>query len=149
MDLTYELSPHFKWQEMTITEIRPLQDENRALAAGVVLALQKLCIDLLEPVREARGPMIVHSGYRCPNLNKLIGGSPTSQHCFGMACDFNVLNRLDPASIEEDFNWIWKQSRLQWHQLIFENNWIHIALPTGDHDQQVMTFQNGVYTHLA
>lgn len=53
---------------------------------------------LLDPLREAwgihcnsKGPgssgIRISSGYRCPALNKAVGGSSTSAHCYGYAFD--------------------------------------------------------------
>ncbi len=43
---------------------------------------------VLDPLREAYGrPIRVSSGYRCPKLNRLVGGSPNSQHTRGEAAD--------------------------------------------------------------
>ena len=44
--------------------------------------------NLLDPVREKLGqPIKVTSGYRPDKLNKAVGGSPTSNHRFGLAAD--------------------------------------------------------------
>lgn len=54
-------------------------------------------MDYLDKVREAYGePMRVSSGYRSPQLNSLVGGSPQSQHKQGLAADLVVpdLDRL-------------------------------------------------------
>ena len=46
--------------------------------------LTNLVDKILDPLREAYGkPIIVTSGFRCEELNKLIGGSKTSQHRTG------------------------------------------------------------------
>ena len=50
--------------------------------------LRALVEDVLDPLREAYGkPIRVNSGYRCPKLNRLVGGSPNSQHTRGEAAD--------------------------------------------------------------
>ena len=50
--------------------------------------LKALIDDVLDPLRELYGrPIRVTSGYRCPKLNRLVGGSPNSQHMRGEAAD--------------------------------------------------------------
>ncbi len=50
--------------------------------------LRALVDEVLDPLREAYGrPIRVNSGYRCPKLNRLVGGSPNSQHTRGEAAD--------------------------------------------------------------
>lgn len=45
-------------------------------------------IDVLQPVRSLLGsPVVITSGYRCPKLNRIVGGSPNSQHTLGEAVD--------------------------------------------------------------
>jgi len=69
--------------------------------------LKALVEDVLDPLREAYGrPIRVTSGYRCPQLNRLVGGSPNSQHMRGEAADIQPLknekseakNNLDELS---------------------------------------------------
>ena len=51
-------------------------------------ALRSLVLEVLQPLRDAWGkPLHVNSGYRCPELNALVGGVPTSQHVKGEAAD--------------------------------------------------------------
>ena len=51
--------------------------------------------NLLDPVREAVGkPIRVSSGYRPQALNKAVGGSPTSNHRYGMAADCTTGNTV-------------------------------------------------------
>ncbi len=50
--------------------------------------LRALVNEVLDPLREAYGkPIRVNSGYRCPRLNTLVGGSLNSQHMRGEAAD--------------------------------------------------------------
>lgn len=44
--------------------------------------------DYLDTIREKLGkPILVNSGYRCPMLNKAVGGVVNSQHQKGLAAD--------------------------------------------------------------
>ena len=50
--------------------------------------LNRLVKDVLDPIRSAWGaPIIVTSGFRCPELNSLIGGLSNSYHQLGLAAD--------------------------------------------------------------
>ena len=51
--------------------------------------IEYLVDTVLDPLREAMGfPLVITSGYRCTELNRDVGGSPTSQHLLGLAADF-------------------------------------------------------------
>lgn len=55
--------------------------------------LERLVSRVLDPLREAWGsPIIVTSGYRCPELNARVGGVKTSYHLRGMAADIRPKN---------------------------------------------------------
>ena len=87
--------------------------------------LQDLIDDVPNPVRKWYGsPIYVNSGYRCPELNKAVGGVSTSQHQKGEAVDIDTRNHENNVKI---FNWI--KDNLVYDQLIWENNgaWIHVS----------------------
>lgn len=47
--------------------------------------------NVLDPIRDKfRAPVIITSGYRCPQVNKLVGGVNNSQHMSGCAADFHI-----------------------------------------------------------
>lgn len=81
---------------------------------------------ILDPLREKYGkPITVSSGYRCEELNELVGGAKNSQHKKGLAADITT------GSISENkklFDLIIKLN-LPFDQLINENNykWIHVS----------------------
>lgn len=48
-------------------------------------------LEILEEIRAiAKKPVIINSGYRTPEYNKKVGGSPRSQHVLGNAVDFRI-----------------------------------------------------------
>jgi hypothetical protein len=89
--------------------------------------LRKLVTEVLIPVRElAKRAIHVKSAYRCPAVNKEVGGVENSQHLRGQAADISV------GSIEDNkllFDQIIK-SGLTLDQLILERGgvWIHISI---------------------
>jgi zinc D-Ala-D-Ala carboxypeptidase len=82
------------------------------------------CRSLLEPVRAVVGPLRISSGYRCPLLNAVIGGSQTSAHLAGRAADCNPrdLDLVDAYESLATAN-LWALD-----QLILEfGRWIHVG----------------------
>lgn len=86
--MTNKLSSHFSFEELTHTDYNPLQQKNSDSALQYRPKLQKLA-EFAEQIRAILDcPMVITSGYRCEELNKYLGGSPTSQHVFCEAIDF-------------------------------------------------------------
>ena len=60
-------------------------------SSSVVNALEYQAQKLWQPTREWFGcPFIITSGYRCLELNKLVGSKPSSQHVLGEAVDCEI-----------------------------------------------------------
>lgn len=93
--------------------------------------LSKL-IEFLNPLREAWGsPINISSGYRCPQLNKAVGGSTTSAHLNGFAADLLPAN----GKMKEFKRFVadyLKKSNRPWDQCLLEKSafaeWVHIGL---------------------
>jgi zinc D-Ala-D-Ala carboxypeptidase len=53
--------------------------------------LSPLLLERLEVLRRLVGvPLIIRSGYRCPEHNAAIGGARQSQHLYGRAADLDA-----------------------------------------------------------
>jgi len=91
-----KLSKNFTLEEMVATSHRKLQDTP---TLDVVQNLQKLCVLVLQPLRDAIGrPVYINSGYRSKRLNARVGGVPNSRHLQGKAADIHCDN-LDYAKV--------------------------------------------------
>lgn len=56
--------------------------------------LTRLCQKVLQPLRDEYGsPIMINSGYRSQQVNKAVGGVPTSQHTKGEAADITAGSR--------------------------------------------------------
>lgn len=80
--------------------------------------------NVLNPLREKFGkPIRITSGFRTPELNKAVGGKPTSQHTKGEAVDITAIDKADNKELFE------LCKTLDFDQLIDESNlaWIHIS----------------------
>jgi len=119
------ISDHFTLEELSVTEHRDLIDDNLAWAQKHIDNLDRLVVIALEPVRALLGvPMHVNSGVRCPELNKIVGGSPTSAHPEGRACDFTAAGYGPPLEICR----VIYSSGIRFDQLIWEGRWVHIGI---------------------
>ena len=85
---------------------------------------------VFEPLREwVGGPVKINSFFRCPDLNKAIGGSRKSQHCQGQAIDIDDTYKVVANS--DMYNYI--KNNLDFDQLIWEfgdddnPNWLHVS----------------------
>jgi zinc D-Ala-D-Ala carboxypeptidase len=135
------LSKNFTLGELTKsqTAIRRSIDNTPSLTA--IDNLQLLVDNVLQPVRDHfKKPVDISSGYRSPQLNVAIGGSPTSHHCLGMAADFEIMG-MDNKELA-----IWVRDNLKFTQLILEfyndgdtnSGWVHVGYDARDLKQQVL-----------
>ena len=122
-----KLSEHFALSEFERSDkARALKIDNR-VPVRYVSSLETLCREVLEPLRQHVGkPIRISSGYRCPALNKAVGGVATSQHLTGEAADIHL------NSIEEGREWFkWLMDNTNVDQLIWERSgstrWIHVS----------------------
>ena len=91
----------------------------------IIDCLSDLIENVLDPAREKFGaPIIVNSGYRCSELNKAVGGVPTSQHTKGEAADITTGSRAGNKRLYEII-----RDNLWYDQLIneYEYSWIHVS----------------------
>lgn len=103
--------------------------------------LTKLIDNILDPLRELYGnPIIVNSGYRCPKLNKAVGGARNSQHLIGQASDIRTVSNTKESN-KQLFNLI-KDSKLPFDQLIneYDFNWVHVSYSPRNR-RQVLTIK--------
>ncbi|AIY42986.1 hypothetical protein LT85_3828 [Collimonas arenae] len=98
-------------------------------APAIVVNLRRLA-RFNELVRlELRGaPMVISSGYRCPALNRVVGGAGNSAHLNGLANDFTAPAFGTPMEICQAL----EKSYLQFDQLIYERAgsaiWVHLGI---------------------
>lgn len=104
--------------------------------------LETLVDCLLDPLREAWGsPIIINSGYRCPILNKAVGGSKTSSHMSGWSVDMRPKN----GKMEEFKKFVVQFIKTRfWDQCILEKSgdveWVHLSLYNNSGKQRKMIF---------
>ena len=101
---------------------------------------------VLDPIREDWGsPIIVSSGYRCPELNKAVGGANTSGHQYGYCADLQVKGGLKKIRELADFIFKWmKDHNMKWDEILFEQSggvtWLHFCWIGKDGKQRMKIF---------
>ena len=117
---------------------RPSQD----ILNNLVLFIEKV----LDPIREDWGsPIIVSSGYRCPELNKAVGGANTSGHQYGYCADLQVKGGMKKIRELADFIFKWmKDHNMKFDELIWEKSggvtWLHFCWIGKDGKQRMKCF---------
>lgn len=93
------ISPHFTLQELCKSSVADSKGIKNIPSESELSNLRLLC-QLLEFIRCAVGrPLVISSGFRCPELNKLVGGVVNSQHTKGLAADIVCYNSSDMSRL--------------------------------------------------
>ena len=126
-----KISKNFILQEFLVTNT----GLNNQLTSDALANIEYLAKNLLQPLRDMYGKTIrITSGYRSAEVNKAVGGSPTSQHTKGQAVDIVADdNKALFDLIKNNFDF---------DQLIWEYGtdkqpaWVHVSIKkTGNRKQ--------------
>lgn len=124
------VSKNFDYKEFEKTDVPGMQVRNTIASTEVRDSIKALVDEVLQPLRDAwANPLAINSGYRCPEVNKAVGGVPTSQHTKGEAADvcpfgrnghgdIGVVRQLAQKSVELD---------LPFDQMILYPSFVHFS----------------------
>lgn len=120
-----KLSEHFTLEEFLQSRTASLHGIDMTPPKWVIDNLQRLVDICLQPIRsQLHSPVIITSGYRPKELNKLIKGSKKSAHMAGRAADIRVVGYTPYQAIQ-----MIEQMAIPYDQLINEfQSWIHIGI---------------------
>ena len=136
------LSEHFSLGEVT----KSSHTEINNIPSHVAIENLKRVCTWLEVLRGRVGPINIKSGYRSPELNKKVGGAPTSNHLTGCAVDIRVAGieqALRYAVILMDYA---DETKQDYDELLIERNskghyWVHFAVRPKDNRRKTMMIQ--------
>lgn len=152
-----KLSENFDLQEMTKSQLairKGLRNEPNAKQRA---SLQALVTTVLQPVRDAVGPLIVNSGFRSLAVNLAVGGNPSSQHTKGEAADIEAVD-IDNLELARFI----ATSSYPFDQLILEcytrgdprSGWVHVShnakknrceVLTASLERGIMVYREGLH----
>jgi len=127
---------YFTIEELTRSATATTRGLDNTPTPDIKANLERLVDKVLDPLREKYGkPITVNSGYRCPELNKAVGGSKTSDHVKGFAADLTGGSKQENEKI---FNII--RDNFAWTQLINERDfsWVHVSYDPNRIKNQVL-----------
>lgn len=144
-----QLSTHFLLSELISSDAAVRNGLDNNPSVEIIENLTLLCTDLLEPLREQFGPIVISSGYRAPAVNTAAGSkAATSAHLLGFTAD---LKPGKPIPFKTMMDWI-IASKLPYDQVIYEyGSWIHFgrlkARKVAPRKQSLMTFDGTYQTY--
>ncbi len=126
------ISKDFSYREFEVTDQAGLKTDNIIRDVSVRDSVRALVLDVLQPLRDAWGaPLSINSGYRCPAVNKAVGGVATSQHLKGEAADVCPSKRRNDGtvSLERVYDLAKRAAdlRLPFDQMILYPTFVHFS----------------------
>ena len=131
MKVDLHLSKNFLLSEFvrSATAKRNNLHQQFTIELNVLVNIIYLTNNLLQPLREIVGPINITSGYRCTEVNAIVGGANTSQHLYGQAVDFVCKDFLKAISFVKNKTF---------DQLIIYDSFLHVSLTTSYNRKQVI-----------
>jgi hypothetical protein len=135
------LSAHVTLAEFENSPTATTHGINNKMNESQIASAKLLCENVFEPLRlYLNTPIKINSGYRSSQLNKMIKGSLSSQHCKAEALDLHIGAK--------GFNFI--KDKLNFDQLIWEfgndenPQWVHVSYSSKNRKQVLKaTKKNG------
>ena len=136
-----KLAPNFTLEEFLVSQEGARRGLDNTPDADALDNLRILA-STLQGVRNFLGHQIIITyGYRSPDINRLVGGSPTSAHLLGLAADFTCPGYGAPLDVARAIGHQWG---LRWDQIIYEyRSWVHLSVDPRYRRQTLTIDRNG------
>ena len=128
------ISPHITYKEAIHSNTAKRFGIDNTPNPNQLYNMQMVAEFIFEPIRDHFNvPIMINSMFRSKELNRLVGGSKTSQHLFdNNAGAIDIDDTYGGVTNKEMYKWI--QENLQFDQLICEYpdeygnpSWIHVS----------------------
>jgi len=136
-----KLSPHFTLGELTKSSSHP--EVYNIPSHEAIANLKRVCVWLEELRLRSGTPIIINSGYRSPQLNKKIGGVPTSNHLTGCAVDIRISGMEQLIVYAAILIQYANETHQDFDELLIEKSshgaiWLHFAVKPNSNRRKVM-----------
>ena len=132
------LTANFTLAELTKTRF----DLDNTPSPQVVENLRTLAEKVLQPLRDAVGPVNVTSGYRSKLVNQAVNGARNSDHLYGYAADL----QSPDGNHRKLYDWL--KANAMFTQLIYEfgndtqPQWVHVSYNPKDLKREILRARN-------
>jgi len=117
-------SKSYRFSDM---KYKPVDGQGSCKAVEIACNWQKLCQQVLDPLRAQFPALHINSAYRTIVHDKNLGGSGSGDHTFGKAADLSLGG---PEGAKQIFKFV-RSAGLPFSQLLYEGNWTHVSLGGG------------------
>lgn len=136
-----KLSPHFTLGELTKSSSHP--EVYNIPSHEAIANLKRVCVWLEELRLRSGTPIRINSGYRSPQLNRAIGGVPTSNHLTGCAVDIRVSGMEQLIVYAAIIIQYANETHQDFDELLIEKNkhgaiWLHFAVRAKGNRRRVL-----------
>jgi zinc D-Ala-D-Ala carboxypeptidase len=118
-----QLTEHFGLEELTNSDVAERLGIDNTPSLDTVARLTTLAMGLEKVRAFLGGPLLISSGYRCPALNKAVGGARNSAHLDGYAADFVCPSFGSAFAVARAIS----RSGIPVDQCISEGSWVHVS----------------------
>lgn len=117
-------APNFRYKEFIKSDIALRKNIKNVPNKRQWKKIEKLAVNVLQPIRNKFGGIKITSGFRSIELNQAIGGSRYSNHCRGEAADIEPFD--DNVKLVDIMEYI--VNNLEFRTVILEfprSGWLH------------------------
>lgn len=128
---------NFKMSELIYSDTAIKHNINNMPDINSLDCMLDLIHYVLQPIRDKISkPIVISSGFRNAEVNKLVGGANNSQHLKGQAVDFTI-----PGETIQGIIFKIQTMGVEFDQLINEyDKWVHISFNKGKNRGQVLKY---------
>lgn len=126
MMLDEHVTRNFALSEFVVSDTAARLGIDNTPPAKIMATLRNVLIPAMQEVRDLLAvPIVVKSGYRCPQLNMAVRGASTSDHLTGHAADFVAPGYGSPREVSAFL--VSQMPLFKFDQLICEGGWVHLS----------------------